>query len=71
MLQERVYEELKEIFGESNRPCTFQDTLEMKYLERVIFESLRLYSPVPAIARKIKEDLRIGKFYIYNVSNNF
>ncbi|XP_043507993.1 cytochrome P450 4g15-like [Frieseomelitta varia] len=58
-VQERVYEELKEIFGESNRPCTFQDTLEMKYLERVIFESLRLYSPVPAIARKIKEDIRI------------
>ena len=65
MLQERVYEELKEIFGDSNRPCTFQDTLEMKYLERVIFESLRLFPPVPAIAREIKQDLKIGKFYVY------
>ncbi|KOX69911.1 Cytochrome P450 4g15 [Melipona quadrifasciata] len=58
-VQERVYEELKGIFGESNRPCTFQDTLEMKYLERVIFESLRLYPPVPAIARELKKDVRI------------
>ncbi|KAK1129009.1 hypothetical protein K0M31_020143 [Melipona bicolor] len=58
-VQERVYEELMGIFGESNRPCTFQDTLEMKYLERVIFESLRLYSPVPAIARELKKDVRI------------
>ncbi|CAD1479979.1 unnamed protein product, partial [Heterotrigona itama] len=59
LFEERVYEELMEIFGDSDRPCMFQDTLEMKYLERVIFESLRLFPPVPAIAREIKKDLRI------------
>ncbi|OAD58325.1 Cytochrome P450 4g15 [Eufriesea mexicana] len=58
-VQDRVYEELNEIFKGSNRPCTFEDTLEMKYLERVIFETLRLFPPVPAIARHLKEDVKI------------
>ncbi|XP_033324485.2 cytochrome P450 4g15 [Megalopta genalis] len=63
-VQQRVYEELNQIFQGSNRPCTFQDTLEMKYLERVILETLRLFPPVPAIARLLKEDVKI-------VTNNY
>ncbi|XP_031828764.1 cytochrome P450 4g15-like [Nomia melanderi] len=59
-IQQRVYEELNEIFGGSSRPCTFQDTLEMKYLERVILETLRLFPPVPAIARLLKEDVKLA-----------
>lgn len=59
-LQERVYEELNGIFKGSDRPCTFQDTLEMKYLERVIMESLRMFPPVPAIARQLNQDVKIG-----------
>lgn len=58
-IQARVHEELDAIFGDSNRPCTFQDTLEMKYLERVILEALRLFPPVPLIARKLNEDVKI------------
>ncbi|XP_057340862.1 cytochrome P450 4g15-like [Microplitis mediator] len=59
-IQERVYEELNGIFKGSDRPCTFQDTLEMKYLERVIMESLRMFPPVPAIARQLNEDVKIA-----------
>ncbi|XP_043579130.1 cytochrome P450 4g15-like [Bombus pyrosoma] len=58
-VQERVFEELNEIFGESNRPCTFQDSLEMKYLERVIYETLRHFPSVPAIARHLNNDVKI------------
>lgn len=58
-IQTKVYAELKAIFGDSDREATFADTLEMKYLERVIMESLRMYPPVPVIARKIKEDVRL------------
>ncbi|XP_072753493.1 cytochrome P450 4g15-like [Anoplolepis gracilipes] len=58
-IQARVHEELNTIFGDSDRQCTFQDTLEMKYLERVILETLRLFPPVPAIARKLNEDVKI------------
>jgi len=58
-IQARVHEELDEIFGDSDRQCTFQDTLEMKYLERVILESLRLFPPVPLIARQLNQDVKI------------
>ncbi|XP_045459539.1 cytochrome P450 4g15-like [Melitaea cinxia] len=59
-IQERVYNELYSIFGDSDRPATFEDTLQMKYLERVIFEGLRMYPPVPIIARKLQRDVKIA-----------
>lgn len=59
-IQQRVYQELYEIFGDSDRPATFQDTLEMKYLERCLMETLRLYPPVPLIARQLKEDIKLA-----------
>ncbi|XP_011501501.1 PREDICTED: cytochrome P450 4g15-like [Ceratosolen solmsi marchali] len=58
-IQVRVMEELNEIFQGSDRPCTFQDTVEMKYLERVILETLRLFPPVPIIARQLKHDVQL------------
>jgi len=59
-IQEKVIQEIDEIFGESDRPVTFQDTLEMKYLERCLMETLRMYPPVPIIAREIKTDLKLA-----------
>lgn len=59
-VQARVYKELFQIFGDSDREATFNDTMEMKYLERVIMESLRLYPPVPMIARKVNEDVQLA-----------
>ncbi|XP_012265026.2 cytochrome P450 4g15 [Athalia rosae] len=58
-IQEKVIEEIDEIFGDSDRPATFQDTLEMKYLERCLMETLRMYPPVPIIARELKTDLKL------------
>ena len=60
-IQDRCVEELKEIFGDSDRPATFQDTLEMKYLERCIMETLRMFPPVPVIARHIKHNVKLRK----------
>ncbi|KAL0268132.1 UNVERIFIED_CONTAM: hypothetical protein PYX00_010193 [Menopon gallinae] len=59
-IQDKVYEELREIFGDSDRPVTFADTVNMKYMERVIMETLRLYPPVPAIARELNEDIKLA-----------
>lgn len=59
-IQEKVMEELNQIFGDSDRPATFADTLEMKYLERCLLETLRMYPPVPMIARKVNEDVKLG-----------
>lgn len=58
----KLYEESKEIFGDEDRAATFRDLNEMKYLERVLKESLRIYPSVPNISRKMSEDLVIGEW---------
>ena len=44
------------ILGDSNRSVTNTDLNELVYLECAIKESLRLYPPVPYIAREAKEN---------------
>ncbi len=63
-IQAKVVEELDSIFKGSDRPCTFQDTLEMKYLERCLMETLRMYPPVPMIARQIKEEVALRMYVL-------
>ncbi|XP_068628223.1 cytochrome P450 4g15 [Battus philenor] len=59
-IQAKVVEELDGIFGDSDRPATFQDTLEMKFLERCLMETLRMFPPVPIIARHLKQDVTLA-----------
>ncbi|XP_059612339.1 cytochrome P450 4d2-like [Phlebotomus argentipes] len=62
-VQERVYEELKEIFGDELQEdfrVTYSHLQDMKYLEMVIKESLRLTPPVPIIGRQTTEDIFVA-----------
>lgn len=59
-IQERVVQELNEIYQGSDRPATFADTLEMKYLERCLLETLRLFPPVPIIARQLQQEVQLA-----------
>jgi len=61
MFQNKACEEMEHIFQGSDRSVTMNDLNEMKYLERVIKESLRLYPSVPFIGREITEDVQLGK----------
>ncbi|XP_050557104.1 cytochrome P450 4V2 [Spodoptera frugiperda] len=58
-VQEQVYKELVEVFGDSDRPVTAEDLPQLKYLDAVVRESLRLYPPVPVVVRKIEKDLEL------------
>ncbi|CAH0702578.1 unnamed protein product [Spodoptera exigua] len=63
-VQERIYEELKDIYSGSQRQLTVEDLRKMRYLECCIKESLRLYPSVPFLSRYIKQEVDIGGYTI-------
>ncbi|KAJ9584859.1 hypothetical protein L9F63_020795, partial [Diploptera punctata] len=63
-VQEKAYEELESIFQNSDRPPSMQDLCEMKYLERVMKETLRLYTIAPIIGRELQEDIELDGYIL-------
>ncbi|GBM99130.1 Cytochrome P450 4V2 [Araneus ventricosus] len=62
-VQEKVHEELDQIFGDdTERDVNTDDLKDMKYLDRVLKESQRLYPSVPIIGRQTSEDTTICGF---------
>ncbi|XP_049866219.1 cytochrome P450 4d2-like [Pectinophora gossypiella] len=62
-VQDKVYEELKEVLKDLTKPIVAEDLPHLKYLEVVIKETLRLYPPAPIIARQITEDITVPSGY--------
>lgn len=64
MIELQVFEELQSIFlnGDYNRAPTYKDFQQMKYIEMVIKETLRLFPPLPFIGRRLDEDMKIGEY---------
>ncbi|XP_075215342.1 cytochrome P450 4C1-like isoform X2 [Lycorma delicatula] len=70
-IQECLFEELDEVFGDSDREVTMEDLNRLSYLDRIIKETLRLFPSVPCIIRKLYSDLDLGhEGYIIPATTN-
>uniref|UniRef100_A0AAV2LF52 Cytochrome P-450AROM n=1 Tax=Knipowitschia caucasica TaxID=637954 RepID=A0AAV2LF52_KNICA len=68
-VQQKVHQELDQVFGTSERPINTEDLKKLKYLECVIKEGLRLYPSVPFFARTICQDTTIKGYKVPKGSN--
>ncbi|KAG5894243.1 hypothetical protein JTB14_007870 [Gonioctena quinquepunctata] len=62
-VQQKVYEEVIDIVG-TDRMVIASDLPKMKYTERVIRETLRLFPIAAVFARTLGEDIDIGEFIL-------
>ncbi|BES88976.1 cytochrome P450 [Nesidiocoris tenuis] len=60
--QKKVYDELFEIFGDSDRDPTLDDLKKMVYLEMCLKEALRHCAPA-AITRRLSSDIQIENYH--------
>ncbi|KAJ2940595.1 hypothetical protein O0L34_g6536 [Tuta absoluta] len=58
-VQERIYKELEEVFGDSDRDAEKHDLCKLVYLEAVIKESMRVIPIVPVVARKLDRNIKL------------
>lgn len=62
-MQQQIYEELDDIFGDSDRLPDTNDLARMKYLECVLKEAMRLFPPVPILSRRLVVDTKMGEVF--------
>lgn len=62
-IQEEILQEIHEILGDSDKAPTYNELMEMKFMERCVKECLRLYPSVPFIARVAGEDIKTYSGY--------
>lgn len=70
-LKARAYEEINEIFLNPSESLTIEKLNQMKYLERIIKEALRLYPSVTMIGRIVNEDVQLCEIYNYHILSEF
>ncbi|XP_065201754.1 cytochrome P450 4C1-like [Planococcus citri] len=59
-IQNKLYDEIFEVFGDSDRYADHDDIKRLPYLDQVLKETLRRFTLVPVIFRDVEEDGKIG-----------
>jgi cytochrome P450 len=62
-IQEKVYQEIISVFGDNeitDDDITYENLGQLKYLEMVLKETLRVFTPVPISARETIEKVDLG-----------
>ncbi|XP_073838193.1 cytochrome P450 4d8-like [Musca autumnalis] len=58
-VQDKLLAEIHQVYGKDDvKPFSLMTLNELKYMECVIKESLRMFPPIPMVAREIKEDFK-------------
>lgn len=74
-IQERVFNEINEVFPGDEVTVEIEDLHKLTYMDMVTKEILRLFPPLPFIARRTTTDLKISKKKIVDkfwmVGNNW
>eukprot|EP00929_Paragymnodinium_shiwhaense_P037063 TRINITY_DN19810_c0_g1_i1.p1 TRINITY_DN19810_c0_g1~~TRINITY_DN19810_c0_g1_i1.p1 ORF type:complete len:1329 (-),score=236.69 TRINITY_DN19810_c0_g1_i1:263-4174(-) len=62
-VEEELLKEIREVFGDDfTREPTNEDIFKMKYLEKVLFETLRMTHPVQSVQRGLTEEVKLGEY---------
>ncbi|KAJ8709641.1 hypothetical protein PYW08_009645 [Mythimna loreyi] len=61
-VQERIFDELQEVFQHDDTDITKENLQKLVYLEAVIKESMRLYPVVPIVARKVDVEVKLKNY---------
>ncbi|KAF8763144.1 Cytochrome P450 3A21 like protein [Argiope bruennichi] len=59
-IQERMYEEVHQVLEKTEGELTYEAIQEMKYLDNVLSETLRLYPVIPRLERMTETDCKLG-----------
>jgi cytochrome P450 len=58
-VQQKVFDEIKEVFESEDEPVTFDILNRMTYLECVVKETMRLFPVLPVSARMTTDEVEV------------
>lgn len=68
-VQQKLFEEIRTHFGDDlERQINYRDLQNLNYLNCVVKEALRIYPPIPAIGRGLREECKLGAYIIYSIT---